>query len=203
MRPLMFKPEMIPKIIDGSKVQTRRLVKEGEFGVCPANCNYTDDNLELVAKKTNGKVVYDEKKIKYKVGDTFAVTTGRGKPAIHYCPELPKKEWQEGEDCKVCHDSIYYCPYIQKRPALRPTLTAIRREKLFDITEEEGRKEGFNTKGYNHKWEFLKYFCRINKHKIPAKVKKNWDHWKELESGDFITCCPWNPEVWVLEFEVK
>lgn len=66
--------------------------------------------------------------------------------------------------------------------ALRIVITEIRKEKLLDINEEDANKEGFNSVN-----DFLNAFSKANR------------KGKRIQRSDFID---WNPEVWVLNFEL-
>jgi hypothetical protein len=103
---------------------------------------------------------------------------------------------------------------------LRIRIKAIRKEKLLDITKKDARKEGFVPEGGSDKddcWEitakekFLGAFCDINKKSAPLLPKGKRNRFEFFSIGsrflqrryytrDFET---WNPDVWVLEFEVE
>ena len=71
--PIIFKPDLIEKILYGEKNETRRLVKEGD---------YWDGKAQAVKTK-NGR-------IRWQVGKPLTVVGGRGKPAVWYCPKCSK-----------------------------------------------------------------------------------------------------------------
>ena len=64
---MQFKPELAEKILTGEKWQTRRLVKPSDK---------LGSTLEI------GDTVYRNGRLHWRVGDTYAVQPGRGKPAI-------------------------------------------------------------------------------------------------------------------------
>lgn len=200
MSGLSFLPEFIPKIIDGSKTQTRRLVKEGEF------------LIEGFEKNPNNIWVFNNnsQRIKWQVGKDYAVQSGRGKPTVLIC-----------KDCSLvsansCLLNIHcHCEDDNWKP-LRVRLTAIRRERLLDITEEEAKKEGFEAfneklvvETYNTaKWNFLSNFSNLN---LGKKLKSMGGKatggvgWLNKYIEDIVIETKdkkiWNPEVWVLMFE--
>jgi len=62
---MIFKDELCQRVLDGTKTQTRRLVKEGDFLVhWPMTC------------------VFGEKGLRFRVNQTYAVQPGRGKHAV-------------------------------------------------------------------------------------------------------------------------
>ena len=65
---MLFKPEMINKILWGQKNQTRRLLKPGDVGLYDESRNYS-------AIKTNGRYTIQ-------VGHCYAIQPGRGQKAI-------------------------------------------------------------------------------------------------------------------------
>lgn len=68
---MLFKPELAQKILRGEKTQTRRVVKPGE-------------GLEFHIAQNGGelKAVYNNRGLKWIVGQTYAIQPGRGKAAI-------------------------------------------------------------------------------------------------------------------------
>ena len=182
----------IEDILSGKKTQTRRLVKEGEKLHKLKNSVWTG---KMGSKK-------HPLRIKWQVGQDVAVQSGRGKARLWYCPKCKGTVLKTGSDpdlrdyyfnekrrqremaerggmskrhCALCEHSMN---------SLRIVLTSIRKEKLLDVSEEDAKKEGFKTKG-----NFVKAFQTINLQAIKKKKIKYL--------GD------WNPEVWVLDFEVK
>lgn len=160
---MIFKPEFTPKIIDGSKTQTRRLVKEGEKITVESN------RIMTVWNSKNGKT-------KWQVGKTYAIQSGIGKACYEYCPlcfELKNKPCNRFPECN------------DKK--LRIRITSIKKERLLDITEEDAGKEGFKAKKFSKpfgldkqthmpaRFYFLSAFLGINK-KIKSTIE-NPDTW--------------------------
>ena len=126
------------QVLDGSKTQTRRLVKPGdiatnEFGNylgCAVNGLY----LPIVDAVRNE----DTWRIKWQVGESYAVQPERGKATIHrrkmmtgdYEYTTGKPGGNGGEQWEPC----------------RIPLIAIRQEPLLDITKEDAVAEGCNSK---------------------------------------------------------
>lgn len=164
---MIFK--QIPEILSGAKWQTRRVVKPGE-GMYEAS-------LALTAAGN----------VKWAVGKTYAVVPKRGKPSVW---------WKRVGTVALTHNGMHEYHYpsnpdaaaialpvtraeLEKRgfQPLRIRITAIRQERLQDITEADAKAEGVSSKG-----EYAKLWNRINKRK--------GTRWSD------------NPMVWVISFEV-
>ena len=173
---MIFQKDSVEKILNKTKVQTRRLVKEGDIETI------LDNEIVTVAhRRALGKW-----RMKWQVGRDYCVSFGRGKPGVLVCT------------CGACNNWIqpplprrfaWGCPITYLKP-LRIKITSIRKERLLDISEEDAKKEGFDSV-----LNFLNIFLQINYGKIPREV---------LQSiGERVIAEEWNPEVWVLSFEVK
>jgi hypothetical protein len=66
---MQFKPELIEKILVGEKTQTRRPVKDGDWAV------HSLPPLTITQ-------VRNSKRCKWRVGRTYAICPGRGKPQV-------------------------------------------------------------------------------------------------------------------------
>ena len=192
---MIFQKESIEAILAGRKTMTRRLVKENEGFSGDSSSDYYC-TLNLVFSKDIKK---ETCRVKWQVGNKYAVCPGRGKPTVIYCPKCKTiiRELAQISDMKT-----YFCKCEQvsavitgmsveafgsfiklqalefKRKGWKPLfieLVSIRKEKLKDITPIDALREGFMNKQH-----FLSTFNVINKHKS-----------YEVD---------WNPEVWVLEF---
>ena len=186
----------IRQIISGEKTQTRRLVKEGEH---PAFDIGMEINTDCVFTK--------DAKIKWQVGKTYAVQSGRGRNGLFYCPICFKKGKKEylleqdgakGKDLTKIDELCWYKPYHHMKP-LRIRITGIKKEKLLDIQTEDVIKEGFENQA-----TFLKAFCEINKirHCWQFPPSSGYKFEKKMVIGldsDWFGCDK-NPFVWVLDF---
>lgn len=177
---MIFTPKIYPHpvagmILDGRKCQTRRIVKEGELKVWLCQKETT---IKMNKGKTfqEGQIHTGNAKVKWQVGRDYAVQLGRGKPCIHWC-----------DACKELHPILLGHASDKSYP-LRIKLTGICKERLLDISEEDAKKEGFENKD-----AFLNCFLKLYKKTKPIYV------------GSIKIDVPvgWNPEVWVLDFEVK
>ncbi len=186
---MIFTPELIEKIIDNSKSQTRRLVKEGEVSTdYPFTFTIPDDNIpresvcyfpkKAVENKEDSKL-----RIKWKVGRDYAVQSKRGGKGVWWSPETKEikdvargiitvkdKETAEKVAKQIMNDYSKVRTYVP----LRILVTELRKEKLKNISNQDAIKEGFNNKE-----EFILYVQKL--------YNKNSD---------------WNPDMWVLSFEV-
>ncbi len=175
----LFKPELIPKIITGAKWQSRRLWKDGTAFV-----NFTPtDTSNRIQKLISFPNLY----ILKEVGRDYAVQPGRGKPGVWYCPK-----------CNFLMEELSQISYSADKPitcgrckvflnSLRIRVLKIRKERLFDISEEDAKAEGFSDEQ-----DFLAYFYSLYWNtKVPEEFK-----------GHCASCCTWNPWVAAYDFEV-
>lgn len=132
---MLFRQELIQKIVSGQKTQTRPLVKPKEEGL-------TGQTKEI-------NCVYSMGRTKWEVGRSYAVQCKRGGKGI-WC-------------CKICgfyglalSEHKEHCGLTPRK--LRITLTRIRRQKLLEITKEDAKAEGFKDTV-----EFLEYFKKVSK----------------------------------------
>ena len=166
---MIFK--QIDEILSGQKTQTRRVVKPGE-GMYEAS-------LALTAAGN----------VKWAVGKTYAVVPKRGLPGVwwrpvdggvellHEHPEWPA--FREGLNTSraTWRLALENLKALGFRP-LRIRITAIRQERLQDITEADAKAEGVaDVEAYRALWQAING-------KTPGA---RWDA---------------NPMVWVLTFEV-
>ena len=117
-------------------------------------------------------------KIKWQVGRDYAVQVGRGKPRLWYCPKC--KSMQHIASTYQFDKFNYFCWKHHIAEPLRIRITGIRKERLKEISEDDAKKEGFE-----NRYRFWQAFDKINRYNTK-------------EDADFP-----NPEVWVLDFEVK
>lgn len=142
---MLFKPELIDKIVRGEKTQTRRLVKNGEVEGYPFNGNKRVRNLKT------GRDKWFE-------GRSYAVQVKRGGRTVQWCPECKCK----GREF-VIH--MGYCRSAPNEQDLRIKIKRIRHQKLNEINQRDAKAEGFANKA-----AFLEYFHRINEN-----LKENED----------------------------
>ena len=205
---MIFK--QVTEIIEGKKTQTRRIVKKNEH---LSDYNNTDGCTVFTTSK-GGK-----RRIKWQVGRKYAVVPKRAQPQVYYRYEEDGSltlahtakmeyfdetllEWATRENKPKRVELIK--SYGYKPLSIR--LTAIRLERLHDITEADAIAEGIETvermtssgvemelyKDYLYKDED-KYF----KYSDPIKSYKSL--WESINGkGSWDT----NPMVWVLEFQV-
>ena len=189
-------------ILDGTKCQTRRLVKESEFAGGWSNLETFTGETQKVT------TVYGSKNtIKWQVGQDYAVQL-KGSRGLWCCPICKKIFRKKNEnrnpflcDDESCHDNF---SFEQRRLIpLRFEITGIRKERLLDISEEDAKKEGFELDNdkYSARENFFTAFTKANWKTIPAKFKEyRVNSIKKL--GKQANLYKWNPEVWVLDFEV-
>ena len=137
---MLFK--QIDEIVRGQKTQTRRLVKEWdyfEYGIPDYDTGERKIFAVFSANAGNGR-------LKWQVGQDYAVTPGRGKPGVlcnsdddWMIPEARMLDPQYGAMVRDDHGRWHVA---DGWTPLRIRITAIRQERLQDITEEDAIAEG-------------------------------------------------------------
>jgi hypothetical protein len=151
---MLFKPELIQKIVRGEKIQTRRPMKTGEV-------------LRQIESPHGGYKplgIYQNNRAKMLIGNDYAVVPGRGKPTAYwrmYKPgELPTVHevipYDQYKSFEDKHGKIGVGRYLQNRgyKPLRILITDIRREDVRRISLEDVEAEGFYTRD-----EFWNVWC--------------------------------------------
>jgi hypothetical protein len=188
---MIFK--LVDEILSGTKTQTRRVVKPGEDMICSDDygAGYGDGPIiQVVALHAKpdkyGLRVYS----KWIVGRTYAVVPKRGKPAVWW-------KHADGGEVELLHEHPQFSAFREMLNTSRATwrlvledlrrvgwhelrirITAIRQERLQDISEADAQAEGVaSVEEYKALW------ARIN-------GKTKGARWED------------NPAVWVLTFEL-
>ena len=162
----------IDEILSGKKTQTRRVALPGpsEFGEHKYEFLDTRNGVPTVLCGRRGHQL----RIKWQVGHTCAVVPKRGQPAVWWTKdEYGDYIWLDGR-------------IIRNKPSrqrehfrqMRIRITAIRQERLQDISEDDAKAEGVaDVEAYRALWQAING-------KTPGA---RWDA---------------NPTVFVLEFEL-
>jgi hypothetical protein len=150
-RPILFSGPMVRAILDGQKTMTRRVFKFAETNrppACPDKfrpefvtqpCPYGQPGDRLWVREAWGGPVLTarggnlEEKILYRQGD---------------------KDWRDHKGNPVHWHPSIFMPRWASRITLE--ITAVRVERLEDISEEDAKREGFTSRR-----EFLEYFYKI------------------------------------------
>lgn len=199
---MLFKKEMIKAIVENRKSQTRRLVKEGET---LWNGKLKQGDGKII--DTGARVIYYKKGAgtyhhsinpeamgvlkKWQVNKDYSVQPKRGAKGIWWCKKCKtygvrgqSSPWIKGKIDTACGGAW---------ELFRIRITAIRKERLLEISGEDAKKEGFKSLG-----DFVWCFKDINK-----MIRKKPCHLlgvTEILEEDIDY--KWNPDVWVLSFEV-
>ena len=177
---MLFKQDLIEKIVSEEKTQTRRLV--------------TDKHSAF----TNGKIVIEywndkrfeypkncKSRIKWEVGKDYSVQPGRGAKGVLWCSKCKETNLQTDYTTHFC--DLKKTWYFEN---LRIRITSIEKQRLLDITRDEVEKEGFK-----HEINFYGYFLRVTKKHQPLSLQK------ANELNVLYEVRKWNPFVWVISFE--
>jgi hypothetical protein len=126
---MLFKPELIQKIVTEKKTQTRRPVKGNEI--------LSGDGETVFVRLSK-----DKYRTKMEVGRDYAVQPGRGQAGILWCPEI---------GVTITKDAY---TLVQERTGetltqgfkpLRIRILNIRREDVREISHNDAVAEGFST----------------------------------------------------------
>ena len=192
---MIFSEDSIKKIVSGEKVQTRRLVKEGENGWTWSYwVKGKGYNVKGMKPSKGIEAVGKNKRVKWQVGSKYSVCSGRGKPQVWFCPNCRKL--RQDIDCAMNGVGKLHCTACLSEEETVETeliplfieITGIRKEKLLDISEADAEKEGFDCKG-----DFYLTYSQINK-----KVFEKYCQSKDLTYSNKNEY--WSPEVWVIDF---
>lgn len=194
---IVYKEELVPKVIDETKIETRRLVAERDVKTYEHDFSLTI--LAVHSRKGN---------LKWQVGKPLTVVAGPkyfGKKAVWYCSKCCKGEdanmWltsEEIEQTKAMLENWKHPPCGGELKKLQIIPTKIQKENLLEITEAGAIREGFKaTPEFSAKKMFLMYIYALY-----PKGKKSLEI---IKSGQpLITQLKnkmWDPEVWVIRFK--
>lgn len=188
-RPILFSASMVRAILAGQKTQTRRIVKprvvpivEECFRVNGKWCNHTFDYdlVELSPYGSPGDRLW--------VKETCRITTTMAGYKIRYRAD-DAELWPDTDG--PCYDDHRWRPSIHMpRCASRILLeiTAVRVERLNDISEADALAEGVNVHPDHH---------GKPRTSIYSPVQAYCDLWESINGvGSWVL----NPWVWVIEF---
>lgn len=194
MKPILFNTEMVRAILNGQKIQSRRIMK-------PQPIYYV-----------RGKYIFEDGQCpkKWEQCDNIIDTYRYQKGDILYVRETWSEGWEEGTyiykaDDKLADNPLFeYSTKLIYKPSIHMPkeaariflkVTNVRIANLQDITDEEAKKEGANFKnGKNVGWKE-----KMEKTAI-QRFAEIWD--KTIKKSE-LNIYGWsaNPWVWVIEFE--
>lgn len=196
-KPILFSGPMVRAILDGRKTQTRRIVKDpARIGCLTGDCPHTNqsDCIRDITVFGATQCPYGNEMDRLWVRETFAAPWGLdykfpgGESGILYRADNPKKFPDDG----TWKPSIF-----MPRAASRITLeiTAVRVERLQDISEQDAIAEGISNIGPCRSVGWQDYsggpgFMR------PIKSYKSL--WESINGKGSWAANPW---VWVIEFK--
>jgi hypothetical protein len=176
------------EILDGTKTQTRRVVKPGERSIL--NFAFEDGQTDTIDAVHNGRM-------KWQVGRTYDVVPGRGKHSIYYKRTSGGLSVWDSDSLPKDKRPRNLKPYLEDQGwlQLRIRITGIRQELLNDISEADAVAEGCAWDGY---WTPAGVYD-------PPEWRGNYppddyaDLWESINgAGSWDT----NPSVWVITFEL-
>jgi len=200
-RPILFSAPMVRAILDGSKSQTRRIVKPQP----PSGHEFAGWVFSSTFKPDEEKATWSKVDSKFMLSDPHRVRCPYGKPGDRlwvretFCPD-----WSDKTIYKADGGSAIEAGY-KKEPRWTPSIhmprwasrinleiTGIRVERLQDISEKDAIAEGISQ---------TKYGCHI--HFYPdmkcVTVEEGYRNlWESINGAGSWEVNPW---VWVVEFK--
>lgn len=209
-RPILFNGAMVNVILDGSKTQTRRVVKPQPVFVCKKTAEHLGQ--PVISKAPNWDLENFIKSPYGKVGDQLWVRETwnhdcypypiSDNPIFHYRADYFDDPL--GADLELSKDGIRrkWFPSIhmpRKASRIQLEITDIRVERLNEISECDAKAEGITPNDVRQMWLFgatIEDRAAIYKH---AAVEPFRTLWESINGeGSWAT----NPWVWVIEFKV-
>ncbi len=186
--PIRFSGPMVKAILDGSKTQTRRVVKQDRDGLL--DCKPTpawDAFWQCVA------CPYGKPGDRLWVRETFGIDDEDGAVLYFADPDTA----QNAEHARICEDR-----YPRRRPSIHMPrwtsrilleITGVRVERLQDISEADAQAEGIE---YSERFEG--YCIGMAEHYHSHDPRLSYASlWESIYGPDSWSANPW---VWVVEF---
>ena len=181
-RPILFKSPLVRAILAGQKTVTRRIFKlphglwetsaTGELVPIPANCPYGKPGDRLWVRETWARIrvtqAPDQEWVVYRESDNRTDYGGPWKPGIHM---------------------------FRRDSRILLEVTAVRVERLQDITEEQARAEGITDGGCTNCGNNEPCGCDCP---APSAVDSFYHLWNSINGAGAWEADPW---VWVIEFK--
>jgi len=186
-----FTHDHIQKIINAAlglepgKRQTRRIAKPGETYSVYLGYGFQEYVIPPDKPRHQGSQMIEvytaSNRLKWQVGKDYAVAPGRGKPGVWWNSIAPRP--MTDLDPGWLYIEGIWIP-------LRIVITAIRREPLQDISEDDARVEGVSA---------LKWDPTLASVTARMAYRDLWDSINTRPGTRWAD----GPDVWVIEFEVK
>jgi hypothetical protein len=201
-RPILFSGAMVRALLAGTKTQTRRIIKpqpteeekhpdcfrfngplvskEGPFGIL-AHCPYGRPGERLWVRENMIKNLNTGTYWPMADGYTRSISEATGKPLPHE-KSVPS----------------IHMPRAASRLLLE--ITAVRCERLHDITNEDAIAEGCATDAWHSMdWKHPHAIAPTSADSVTIPVSNYASLWQEINGPDSWAANPW---VWVVEFKV-
>ena len=197
-RPILFSAPMVRALLDGSKTQTRRAVKEFPLELLAPD-NFTP---EYVALPENGFCPYGKPGDRLWVRETWR-TTGDGGRADYLAPRdmQPSPVWCDAdgaapaEECTGKTRVSIHMPRWASRILLE--IVSVRVELLNECSEADARAEG--AKHYEPASHLSHGGWSHDEWQVHETVKASFEKlWERINGAGSWAANPW---VWVVEFK--
>jgi hypothetical protein len=208
--PILFSTEMVQAILDGTKTQTRRVIKKQpdleKHTHIKRAITLDGKDTEVFLYCSGNSIKAESVKCPYgQVGDvlwvreTWCLTTPFGPEEYYFGYKTSSQA-----EIKASEKYDYYSPDEWKPSIHMPKeacriflqITNIRVERLKDISAEDAFREGINY-SYDEE-EGYKYWHYIKKKFGPSPIHSFQTLWESINGEESWEANPW---VWVIEFE--
>lgn len=184
-RPILFSGPMVRAILNGTKTVTRRVVKPQRH---PFGRMLTADEVagEAIGGTCAVLCPYGQPGDRLWVRETFAVYGDEKMAAIHYRADRPHDVGRKGTGYKPSiHMPRWACRILLE-------ITAVRVERLQDISEEQAIAEGVHR-------DLRMWFATDEGGPAFTWPQHAFEHlWRKINGAE---CWDANPWVWVVEFK--
>lgn len=225
-RPIIFNGEMVRAILDGRKTQTRRVIKPQPPSVTENGTRFTgyqyttlpvSQGYDLIAYMDNPRYIggcpYGQPGDRLWVREAHARIPGEDNytAAVHYLADgrMPSVEDRHDAGLLKVFPSIYM-PRWASRILLE--ITNVRVERVQDVSEEDAKSEGVETKPYgDHPFICTRDysqkkrsnggfpgFCADTGNQYRSSFRSLWNSINTKRGYEWDD----NPWVWVIEFKV-
>lgn len=220
IKPILFSTEMVQSLINGTKTQTRRILKpQPKDGYTPKIYKGNDSLLHLESRKSRTELEYIDWKVIQPgtvlwVRETF-MKDYFGEGTFAYKASFTQKDELKKNNSLLDYEPKWKPSLFMPKDAARLFLKvkSIKVERLQDISNSDAIAEGIYRENYvldesvtiyrnygsgKDFYSFSEYSWNFGKENHSASVASYCTLWEEINGEGSWNSNPW---VWVIEFE--